>query len=106
MSAGADFVKLRKNDAFESHALLQPGSDCHLDGKANDRPNAIATNVHATSAQWADGFNLPGNFFSAPCLGCIGNLGRNTFVGPSYWAVDTSIFKNFRVSERFSCSHG
>jgi len=22
-------------------------------------------------------------------------------VGPSYWAVDTSIFKNFQVSERF-----
>ena len=38
----------------------------------------------------------------APCLGCVGNLGRDTFVGPGYWAVDTSIFKNFRLSDRFS----
>jgi hypothetical protein len=75
--------------------------DYNLDGEPNDRPNAIANNVHATHAQWADGFNLPDNFFSAPCLGCVGNLGRNTFVGPGYWAADTSIFKTFRVSDRF-----
>jgi hypothetical protein len=56
--------------------------------------------VNATRAQWADGFDLPKGFFTAPCLGCVGNLGRNTFVGPGYWAVDTSIFKNFRLSER------
>jgi outer membrane receptor protein involved in Fe transport len=30
----------------------------------------------------------------------VGNLGRNTFVGPGYWAADMSIFKNFRISER------
>ena len=29
------------------------------------------------------------------------NLGRNTFLGPGYWAVDTSIFKNLRFSDRF-----
>jgi hypothetical protein len=39
-------------------------------------------------------------FLSAPCLGCVGNLARNTFIGPSYWAVDTSIFKTFRVADR------
>ncbi len=42
----------------------------------------------ATHEQWADGFNLPDSFFSAPCLGCVGNLGR-------------SLFKNIRVSDRF-----
>jgi hypothetical protein len=31
----------------------------------------------------------------------VGNLGRNTFVGPGYWAVDTSIFKTFQLSDRF-----
>jgi hypothetical protein len=31
----------------------------------------------------------------------VGNLGRNTFVGPGYWAADTSLFKNFRISERY-----
>ncbi|MBZ5722899.1 MAG: carboxypeptidase regulatory-like domain-containing protein [Acidobacteriia bacterium] len=80
---------------------VNTGGDYNLDGVANDRPNAIANNVHATHAQWADGFNLPSNFFSAPCLGCVGNLGRNTFVGPGYWDADTSIAKTFAISDRF-----
>jgi hypothetical protein len=90
-----------------SPAMLDPsncvnlGGDYNLDGESNDRPNALANNVHATHAQWADGFNLPSNFFSAPCLGCVGNIGRNTFVGPSYWNFDTSLFRNFQISERF-----
>ena len=48
--------------------------------------------------QWAIG--APGAMFSAPCLGCPGNLGRNTFVGPSQWFADMSLFKNFKVTER------
>jgi hypothetical protein len=79
---------------------VNEGGDYNLDGESNDRPNAIASNVHATHSQWVDGFNLPTNFFSTPCLGCVGNLGRNTFVGPGYWAVDTSLAKDIRLSER------
>jgi hypothetical protein len=45
--------------------------------------------------------NLPDDFFSAPCQGCVGNLGRNTFIGPGYWAADTSIFKIFHVLDRY-----
>ena len=86
---------------FDPTRCFNVGSDYNLDGVANDRPNALANHVNATKTQWADGFNLPEGFFTAPCLGCVGNLGRNTFVGPGYWAVDTSIFKNFRFSERF-----
>lgn len=86
---------------FDPTKCFNVGSDYNLDGIANDRPNALANHVNATHAQWADGFNLPEGFFTAPCLGCVGNLGRNTFVGPGYWAVDTSIFKNFRLSDRF-----
>jgi hypothetical protein len=37
--------------------------------------------------------------FSSPCLGCVGNLGRNTFVGPGNWAADMSLSKNFKVTE-------
>jgi hypothetical protein len=86
---------------FDPVHCVNQGGDYNLDGESNDRPNAIANNVHATHSQWADGFNLPDNFFSAPCLGCVGNLGRNTFVGPGYWAVDTSLLKNVRISDRF-----
>ena len=84
---------------FDPAHCMNRGSDYNLDGTSNDRPNAVANHVNATHAQWADGFKLPKGFFTAPCLGCVGNLGRNTFVGPGYWAVDTSIFKNFRLSE-------
>jgi hypothetical protein len=35
----------------------------------------------------------------APCAEGAG--GRNTLVGPGYWAVDTSIFKTFQLSDRF-----
>jgi hypothetical protein len=72
-----------------------------LDGVSNERPNAVANNVNATHGQWANGFDLPNGFFSNPCLGCVGNLGRNTFVGPGYWALDTSLFKTFQLSERY-----
>jgi hypothetical protein len=86
---------------FDPSNCVNIRSDYNLDGDANDRPNAIANNVDATHAQWANGFNLPELFFSTPCLGCVGNLGRNTFLGPGYWEVDTSIFKTFRISDRF-----
>ena len=70
-------------------------------GESNDRPNAIANNVHATHSQWADGFNLPANFFSTPCLGCVGNLGAEYVWGPGYWDVDMSVLKTFALSEQF-----
>jgi len=87
---------------FNPQNCVNVGGDYNLDGVGNDRPNAIATNVNASHAQWENGFNLPPGFFSAPCLGCVGNLGRNTFLGPGYWAADTSLFKNFHISERLA----
>jgi hypothetical protein len=78
---------------------VNTGGDYNLDGVANDRPNAVANHISATHQQWADGFNLPPNFFTPPCLPCIGNLGRNTFLGPGYWAADVSVFKKFKLSE-------
>ena len=85
---------------FDPANCMNVGGDYNLDGESNDRPNAIANNFHPTHSQWADGFNLPDNFFTAPCLGCVGNLGRNTFVGPGYWVADTSVFRSFSLSDR------
>lgn len=89
-----------ESGSFDPAHCSNTGGDYNLDGVANDRPNANADNVHAGHDQWTNGFNLPSNFFSAPCLGCIGNLGRNTFLGPGYWEADTSVFKYFSLSER------
>jgi hypothetical protein len=102
-SAFDDRPPLLQGDCSAPQLLhcLNEGGDYNLDGESNDRPNAIANNVHATHSRWANGFNLPNNFFSTPCLGCVGNLGRNTFVGPGYWTIDSSLFKNIRISDRF-----
>jgi hypothetical protein len=102
--------RLVPNDGFPnacSAAMFDPlncvnvGGDYNLDGEKNDRPNAMADHIHTTHAQWANGFNLPENFFSAPCLGCTSNLGRNTFIGPSYWSGDISLSRTFAFSDRF-----
>ncbi|HSA93996.1 MAG TPA: TonB-dependent receptor [Terriglobales bacterium] len=78
--------------------------DFNLDGERNDRPDAVANNFNPSHSQWANGwgpqFQIGGGFFSTPCLGCVGNLGRNTFVGPDFFGVDMSVFKNIRISER------
>ena len=37
--------------------------------------------------------------FSTPCLGCIGSLGRNNFVGPGSWFSDMTLSKIFKVTE-------
>ncbi len=95
------FPRACDSATFDSANCLNLGGDYNLDGEPNDRPNALTNNFHPSHSQWADGFNLPANFFSAPCLGCVGNLGRNTFVGPGYWVADTSIFRNFRLADRF-----
>ena len=88
--------------SFEPANCVNTVGDYNLDGENNDRPSAVADHIHASHDQWADGFNLPRNFFFAPCLGCVSNLGRNTFLGPGYWNVDTSIFKNFKIKDRFN----
>jgi len=37
---------------------------------------------------------------SFPCLGCTGNLGRNTFVGPGMWSADMTLGKVFKITEQ------
>ena len=84
---------------------VNAGGDYNLDGIANDRPNSSVSGFSgATHDQWADGFfnaAVPANItFSTPCLGCVGNLGRNTFVGPSFVGWDTSLHKKILITER------
>jgi len=79
------------------------GGDYNLDGIANDRPNSTISGFDgAMFSQWAHGWDpaLVAATFSTPCLGCVGNLGRNTFVGPSFVGWDTSVHKKILVTER------
>jgi hypothetical protein len=103
---------------IDSGACINAGGDFNLDGVRNDRPNVAKSNYTPTHDQWANGwgsaFNFkPGlddngrpvlasanGFFSSPCLGCVGNEGRNTFVGPRFVSWETSLFKNIKITER------
>jgi hypothetical protein len=35
------------------------------------------------------------------CANLLGNAGRNSIVGPGLFNVDFSLYKNFKISERF-----
>ena len=98
------------------------GGDFNLDGGGNDRPNSTIQHATFPRATWANGWcpsangaggyvfgqpcggtpsasNLPA--LSAPCLACVGNEGRNNFVGPGQWYADMTLAKTFTVTERF-----
>jgi len=95
---------------IDSGDCRNTGGDYNLDGVRNDRPNVAANSFDPGHDGWANGwgpgYTFKGNgasangFFSAPCLACIGNEGRNTFVGPSYVSWETSLFKNFKITEK------
>jgi hypothetical protein len=86
------------------------GGDYNLDRTANDRPNSTASGFSGFSkGVWANGWVNPVSggpeqsglpSFSAPCLACVGNLGRNTFVGPGQWVTDMTLSKMFNFTER------
>jgi hypothetical protein len=89
------------------------GGDYLLTRGRNERPNSSVPGFSSFNhTTWACGWtaascpnatpqaNLP--VLSAPCLGCLGNLGRNTFVGPGLWQTDMSVTKNFKLTERFN----
>src|SRR5262249_13388603 len=44
---------------FDPLNCVNVGGDYNLDGRSNDRPNALANNVSATHSRLADGYNLP-----------------------------------------------
>ena len=91
--------------------------DFNLDRGRNDRPNSSASQVSGVSHNsWANGWGAtqpdplnnptlivlasPAITFTSPCLGCTGNLGRNSFVGPGYWVADMTLSKTFKFTER------
>jgi hypothetical protein len=79
------------------------GGDYNLDTVANDRPNSTIAGLSGESrSQWAKGLgsSFVNSTFSAPCLGCVGSLGRNTFVGPDFFGTDMTLGKRFKLTER------
>ena len=105
---------------FSDGNCVSVGGDYNLDGGKNDRPNSSVSGISSVSRKaWANGWGSscvlnsvsnacsgvfvtanPGITFSPPCLGCVGNLGRNTFVGPGQWYADMTLSKTFKFTER------
>ena len=40
--------------------------------------------------------------FALPAPGSYGSIARNAFYGPGFASVDLSVFKNFKIKERYS----
>jgi len=86
---------------FDQNNCVNVGGDYNLDRVTNDRPNSTVTNFNPSNAQWADGWSdVADTIFSAPCLGCIGTLGRNNFVGPSFIGSDMGLIKVIPITEQ------
>jgi outer membrane receptor protein involved in Fe transport len=79
-----------------------PSGDYNADGTSGDRPNAPAESVPRSGfsrEQFLTGM-FPASAFPIPAPGANGTLGRNTFRGPGFVEVDTSLDKRFAITER------
>ncbi len=70
------------------------------DRQTPDRPNLLPGKsnnpVLHQVARWFDS-----TAFSLPVAGTLGNVGRNTIIGPGIASFDVSLEKNFAITERF-----
>jgi hypothetical protein len=113
LSAGCSVVP------FVAANCTNSGGDFNLDHGRNDRPNSTVAQFSPSRSTWETGWcpggTSPGGIMagcsgnpaqaglpilSAPCLACVGNLGRNQFEGPGQIAADMTLGKNFRLTER------
>lgn len=71
------------------------GGDFNADGNNNDRPNtpSVGNSIDSNSRDFVDAGIFDGIVFPTPAEGTTGDLGRNTFNGPSFSNVDFSLFK-------------
>jgi Carboxypeptidase regulatory-like domain/TonB dependent receptor-like, beta-barrel len=68
------------------------------------RPNLTGNAIPSNQNQdeWyipASASNSPWSF---PGTGQLGNVGDNSFWGPHFWQTDISLFKNFKITEKWS----
>ncbi len=76
-----------------------PGGIINAPGTSNDPNMNGAFNTPkgiGTHTTWFDT-----SVFSQPAAGTFGNVGRNAFTGPGMFNLDASLFRKFRITERF-----
>ena len=100
-----------KGWAFNSVSTVQTGSvetiqtssNLANTGQTADRPNA--TGLPYGGPGFGDGTASVNNWFNKTAFALnapftIGNLGRNTLIGPGFFQLDFGGYKNFRITER------
>jgi outer membrane receptor protein involved in Fe transport len=104
---------------FVAANCTNTGGDFNLDRGRNDRPNSSIAQFSPSRSSWENGWCPTGTqsggimkgcsgspsqsglpVLSAPCLACVGNLGRNQFEGPGQWSADMTLGKTFKLTER------
>lgn len=119
---GANLTGDCSQAGVSSGACINVGGEWTLDGQfpGVTRPNSSVQHVTPSRSNWENSWQ-PGGFsffsgtapaffagggglptLSAPCLACVGNLGRNNFVGPGQWTSDMTLAKVFKLTERFN----
>lgn len=92
-------------------AAFAAGGDYNADGGGGavgggyyDRPNQPVAGTYKSDWTTDDFLNglFPASIFPKPTPGTNGNLGRNTFRGPSYRTLDLSLTRSFSVGGRRS----
>jgi hypothetical protein len=114
-SKGAGFSGTCTQAGIDAGLCLNTSGDFNLDGGKNDRPSASVSGVSGVGHDsWANGWGStslgggvyattsPNITFSAPCLACVGSLGRNSFVGPGSWFADMTLSKTVKFTERLN----
>ncbi len=83
------------------HGGRFPAGDYNADAQEGDRPDTPSFGNTFSDTPSNQEFIDDGVFdiddFPTPTSGTNGNLGKKTFTGPSYWTVDLSLFKTFRL---------
>lgn len=95
---------------FNSNTTIQSGlpfDNCFDTNGISDtgtcRPNQSG-NLKTKAVRQSDGsykFFTDLSVFSAPSVGTFGNQKRNSQRGPAYWRTDASLFKKFKLTERY-----
>jgi hypothetical protein len=80
--------------------MIQDGSDVALTGINHQQPNLVKPNEVYSGKSGPGDFYLNRSAFAAQAPGVnTGNLGWNSLVGPTFWDVDLSLSRQFRIRE-------
>ncbi|MEN6601731.1 MAG: hypothetical protein ABFD86_04885, partial [Bryobacteraceae bacterium] len=81
---------------------------CNCGDRAQTGNDRDVERMNLVGSPYPDGFTktifkqFNTTAYAVPALGTLGTVGRNTHRGPGQRSVDLSVFKNFRIKERFS----